>query len=76
MTYQELAALSIEELRKAPCECVSCVTCRGTGRLWTSSSMNQPFDEDFPCDECYQGIVETCDRCHLMVEYENENEEW
>lgn len=67
-TYQELCALSKDELNKEPCKCVSCPTCRGTGKLSVPDPLNEPFDDLITCDECDEGIIEECDRCQLMGE--------
>ena len=68
MTYQELCSLSREGLIAAPCGCVSCATCRGTGDVWTPSPINPPFDEPEPCSDCRGGITDICDRCQLLEE--------
>jgi hypothetical protein len=63
-TYQELCALSIDELRREPCQCVSCTTCAASGTI------RVPYDDFEICSECVEGIVEVCDRCHLLDEFE------
>jgi hypothetical protein len=70
LPYDDLCELSIDELNRQPCRCVSCSTCRGTGRL----SMED--DYSISCDECDGGITETCDRCQLLSEYEQERDQW
>lgn len=64
MTYQELCTLDKDALNRQPCKCVSCSTCRGTGRLWLPNSFEA--DDSIACDECDGGITEECDRCQLL----------
>ena len=80
MTYQELCSFSREGLIAAPCECVSCSCCDGSGNLWLdmagrflSRHRTDDMSEMEPCDNCRgSGIVETCDRCHLLEEMDAE----
>lgn len=89
MTYQELSALSINELRRAPCECTSCPECKGSGQVYFSFGTSfgngrylgphrsDDLDEMENCYTCRgQGTVDTCDRCHLLDEYEMEHDPW
>lgn len=74
MHYDQLAAMSREELLKAPCECVSCATCRGTGIVWFAfggrylgRNRSDDLDEMEACHDCGGGgITESCDRCNLL----------
>lgn len=73
MTYQELCGLSLNELRGQPCTCVRCGDCNGQGRLMIESNLGYPQDEPECCEQCDgTGFVESCDRCDLLAELEQE----
>jgi hypothetical protein len=57
---------AIEKVRAEPCRCISCGTCGGTGYIPSWDGL----DSD-PCEDCNQGISETCDRCTLLVDLES-----
>jgi len=52
------------------CTCVSCGSCRGTGRQWF---YYQGVEESEPCDDCHgSGVTEECDSCIDAREIEND----
>ena len=71
MTYQELCALSLGELKREPCRCVICGDCNGSGQVRVRTG-GFPEWELETCGTCYgYGTVETCDRCQLLEEGED-----
>lgn len=74
MTYSVLSLLTPDELRRAPCTCIWCNECRGTGTIWVEGHLNAPFDEPESCDHCRgRGLSELCDRCSLLDALEGES---
>ncbi len=71
------------KIEQEPCRCVPCGACDGSGRVWYSfpgadrggrylgNSRCDDLDEMELCDECHGGIVEVCDRCQLLEEYDD-----
>jgi hypothetical protein len=65
----------IERLNKQPCECVVCSLCRGTGN-YPIYDRTQPEEFDLEeCDQCRNGIRETCERCLEIEELDEQVEE-
>ena len=64
----------VRELENEPCRCEHCALCRGTGNVRVSD-LTQPEGFDLePCDQCYGGISDICDRCQLLEDWYNEKE--
>ncbi len=69
-----------KQLEAQPCECVRCPDCKGTGNVWFSfggkrylgAHRSDDLDEMETCENCSNGILETCDRCAQLEEYEFE----
>lgn len=58
---------ALQQVKKEPCHCVRCGMCNGHGHI----RVNDPLmDYELePCEDCGgTGIVEVCDRCHLLDE--------
>jgi DnaJ-class molecular chaperone len=55
------------------CECVICPDCKGTGDIKRSLD---GFRETERCDNCQGGITETCERCRLLEEMDQDNMEY
>ncbi len=74
-----------ESLEKQPCACVSCGECNGTGNVWRNydhlgryiiDGGVDDLSELEPCESCRNGITEVCDRCRLLEEmYEQDQED-
>jgi hypothetical protein len=63
----------IRQLEKAPCTCEPCGLCRGTGNLRVTD-LTQPEGYDLePCDQCWGGIVDVCERCQQLEDWDHEN---
>lgn len=88
MDYATLATMSKSELQNTPCSCVSCSDCGGSGNVWFSfpgpdrggrylgNHRSDDLDEMEACANCQaDGIVETCDRCQLIQEFEMDQDE-
>jgi len=67
--------VTIKEQRKKveqePCSCVRCDMCNGTGRIADRQSWSGLDYE--PCEDCSNGIVETCDRCQLLEDMDSDD---
>lgn len=73
-----------DEMKKVasePCWCVRCGECDGTGNVWFAFGgreylgriRSDDLDEMETCEECGgSGIHETCDRCQLLREMDDE----
>ena len=73
VTYAELASMSKKELNAQPCDCITCGTCHGTGRM--RDQYSEPWvDEYQSCYDCDGGVTDTCDRCRLLIEIEHDEE--
>lgn len=62
-----------------PCRCVTCWDCKGSGSYWVDwrghyvGNRGDDLDEMEYCDSCGgSGITETCDRCQLLDEMDNQ----
>ena len=66
----------VRKLESEDCTCVVCSSCNGRGYFHTGRWDDMDETEDWPCDYCYGGISEPCDRCLLLEEYEREEEWW
>ena len=69
----------VAKLESEPCKCLRCSFCNGSGTIYfdisgdyIGSYQTDDLDNPEPCDECGNGIVETCDRCELLEQYERE----
>lgn len=68
------------KLEAEPCHCVSCSWCGGSGTIYIDMAghvvRSTVDDTDSPesCDECSGGIVETCDRCEALIDFDNNQE--
>jgi hypothetical protein len=62
-----------EEVAARKCECFICSDCRGTSEIKRSLD---GFKESERCDTCHGGILHFCDRCILLEEMEQDNEEY
>lgn len=64
-TYDEARAA----IQARPCRCVSCGTCRGSGRMWRNVAGAWPDEESMTCIDCDgDGLTEVCDRCAELSE--------
>ncbi len=61
-----------QKVEQEPCRCVRCDMCRGTGRIANRESWSGTDFE--PCEDCHNGIIETCDRCELLADMDHEEE--
>lgn len=65
-----------DKVAAEPCRCVTCGDCGGSGNVWFSfggeylgNRRCDDLDSMEPCEDCGgSGIVETCDRCQLLME--------
>ena len=64
------------------CHCVPCDSCGGTGTVFYAVGGNflgnhrgDDLDTMEPCEECHNGIVESCSRCDLLEEMDREQDE-
>jgi RecJ-like exonuclease len=74
-----------DALQSKPCTCVSCGDCNGTGNVWRNydalgryveGGIDDSSDLE-TCDTCRgSGIVETCDRCQLLQEMDEQEQEY
>jgi hypothetical protein len=69
----------VKKLESEKCECVPCPECRGSGTVYwllgEYCGAGHPCDdlaEPESCEVCSNGILETCDRCTQLEEYEFE----
>jgi RecJ-like exonuclease len=57
-----------DQLEKEPCTCVWCDSCNGRGEIPSYGRLD--VEE---CEECNGGgLIEMCDRCQLLDEYNQE----
>lgn len=68
-----------DKVNAEPCRCVACPYCGGNGPYWVDMGAHygqhrsDDLDEMEYCEECGgSGVVETCDRCQLLKELEDE----
>lgn len=61
--------LTRESVAAEPCKCVRCSMCSGTGRIRVDDWSG--YDTE-PCEDCNNGIVETCGRCEYLAELDME----
>lgn len=66
----------VTDLESEPCECVCCPICKGTGTVYyllgEYCGPHHPCDdlaEPESCEECSNGVAETCDRCNQLESY-------
>lgn len=57
------------KLEAEPCECVRCPDCNGNGHVMSDWD---DFIDIEPCGMCRGGIVEECDRCMDLCDYDEE----
>ena len=77
---RQAATRRAETLEAKPCECTPCPECKGSGIVYFSfggkhylgSRRSDDMDEMEPCDNCRAGIVEQCDRCCELEEYDED----
>jgi DnaJ-class molecular chaperone len=73
VSYQEMCKLGSAELTELPCRCIRCDACHGSGRI-SVRSFGYPEDDIESCDECRgAGISESCDRCQLLDEFDQDD---
>jgi hypothetical protein len=71
----------VKDLEAKPCECVPCAECKGTGNVFFSSggrhylgsSRRDDMDEMETCDECRYGVVEECERCTQLRDWDDDS---
>lgn len=72
----------IKRLESEPCTCVICPDCNGTGSAWWSFGHKKylgkhrwdDLDELEPCENCHNGVIESCDRCYMLADLENQRD--
>ncbi len=67
----------VTKLAAEPCECVRCDACRGTGTIYVDfrgryigANITDDMDQPETCDMCRGGIIEWCDRCTSLNDYD------
>jgi hypothetical protein len=67
----------VKKLEAEPCTCEPCSSCNGRGTVyWLLGKYcgpNHPCDDladTEPCEECHGGVVELCDRCAALEDYD------
>lgn len=67
----------VTKLESEPCRCVRCSDCGGSGTIYfdlrghyVGKHMTDDMDDPEPCDMCSGGIVETCDPCDALDDYD------
>lgn len=76
-----MSSLAQQKVEREPCTCVHCDACRGSGSIWLDfkgrylgNSGCDDLDQREMCEECGgSGITETCDRCQLLDEMDDES---
>lgn len=73
LTWHQLAALTLWELRAQPCYCVSCAECRGS-RVVSVRTGGYPEEELETCSTCRGSgcTEEACDRCRLLEDFDED----
>jgi hypothetical protein len=63
---------AMKKVSAEPCRCITCSFCGGSGRERCGDYMGMSE----PCEECGgRGIVECCDRCQLLEEMDDEQDD-
>lgn len=69
----------VTTLEAEPCTCVRCTACNGSGTIYfdmrgryIGRHMIDDLCETESCDMCSGGIVEPCDRCMALENYDME----
>jgi RecJ-like exonuclease len=78
-----MAVTDKDRVAAEPCHCVQCEECNGNGHVWfdfrgkyLGNHRSDDMDELEQCETCgSRGIIETCDRCQLLEEMDQEEHE-
>lgn len=69
-----MKSLRREAIEQEPCRCERCLVCGGRGTM--IGSMSEGFRDDDECFSCNGvGVIEVCDRCHLLEEMDQDGEQ-
>ena len=60
--------LTREQVAAERCTCVHCVMCNGSGRISVDGWSG--FETE-PCEDCDNGITETCPRCEYLADVDS-----
>jgi hypothetical protein len=67
----------LTKLESEPCTCLTCGECKGTGNVYwflgKYCGPHHPGDDLAnlePCDSCHNGVIELCDRCAALEDYD------
>ena len=66
----------LAELEKQPCRCIACGVCHGIGTIRVGLDGLPTIDDLsdlIQCDFYSGGIVEVCDRCQELHEYDEDD---
>jgi hypothetical protein len=69
------------EIIARPCTCYPCPECRGHGTVWYAFDGSylgdhrcDDLDDLRHCDNCDGGVIEICDRCAELAEFDEAHE--